>query len=174
MKIRSIKTNNHKKAFEVRTYKDTYDFPYAKLDLRPTSDSKIEAVYIDSDLGDEAFTYVLMSGEEDSIHIDRVLEYNQDPAYMRDLLLYKLTIETKKLVKASDLSKREISRRLGTSATQLYRLLDEENYRKSIDQVFKLLSILDCRIDFQVGTPTEKKAQAVSEAKPTLELVMVG
>ncbi len=172
MKILSIKTNNHKKAFEVRTYKDTYDFPFAKLDLQPTGDNKIADYYIDADLGNEAFTYVLTSGEEDSIHIDRVLEYNQDPAYMRELILYQLTIETKKLVKASKLSKRELSRRLGTSATQLYRILDEENYRKSIDQVFGLLSILDCRIEFHAERPAENNAQVAGGAKPTLELVM--
>lgn len=168
MKIRSIKTNNHKKAFEVRTYKNAYDFPFAKLDLQPTVDNKIVEFYVDPELGNEAFTYTLASGDEDSIHIDRVMEYNQDPAYMRNLMLYKLTIETKKLVKASKLSKRELIRRLGTSATQFYRILDEENYGKSIDQVFGLLSILDCRVEIHVEQP--KVIQA--EAKPTLELAV--
>lgn len=166
MKIRSIKTNNHKKAFEIRTYNDAYDFPFAKLDLQPTVDNKIVEFYVDPELGNEAFTYMLASGDEDSIHIDRVLEYNQDPAYMRKLMLYKLTVETQKLVKASKLSKRELIRRLGTSATQFYRILDEENYGKSIDQVFGLLSILDCRVEIRVAQPKVNQA----EARPTLEL----
>lgn len=166
MKIRSIKTNNHKKAFEIRTYNDAYDFPFAKLDLQPTVDNKIVEFYVDPELGNEAFTYMLASGDEDSIHIDRVLEYNQDPAYMRKLMLYKLTVETQKLVKASKLSKRELIRRLGTSATQFYRILDEENYGKSIDQVFGLLSILDCRVEIRVVQPKVNQA----EARPTLEL----
>jgi hypothetical protein len=53
-----------------------------------------------------------------------VLEYNQDPTYLRDLLLYRLTLEAQKRVAESPLSKREIVRSLGTSAAQLYRLLD--------------------------------------------------
>jgi len=150
MKIRSIKANNHKKVFEVRTYKGKYDFPYAKLDTQPSKSDKIVDVFVDPELGEEAFTYTLKSGKEDSIHIDRVLEYNQDPAYMREILLYRLTLETKKLVERSGLSKREMIRRLGTSPAQFYRILDEENYRKSIDQVFKLLSVLDCRIEFHI------------------------
>ena len=69
---------------------------------------------------------------------------------MRDQLLYKLTIEAQKRVDATALSKREIIRRLGTSATQFYRLLDQTNYRKSIDQLLSLLSILGCNVDLIV------------------------
>ncbi|MCH7663088.1 MAG: hypothetical protein IH859_04370, partial [Chloroflexi bacterium] len=160
MKIRKVTANNRKKAFEVRTYNNTYDFPYAKLDIRPSHDDGINNVFVDSELGNEAFTYTLESGREDSIHIDRVLEYNQDPSYMRDLMLYKLTVETKKLVESSALSKREMIRRLGTSPAQFYRILDEENYRKSIDQVFGLLAVLDCRLDFLIEKNTAREENA--------------
>jgi hypothetical protein len=145
-----VTANNHKKAFEVRTYKGRFDLPYSSLDTRPSSNNRVCDVVVDAELGNEAFTYSLESGEEDSIHIDRVLEYNKDPAYMRDLLLYKLTLEAQDQVKKSQLSKRELIRRLGTSPAQLYRILDEENYRKSIDQVIGLLSVLDCQVDFSV------------------------
>ena len=150
MKIRKVIANNRKKAFEVRTYKGNYDLPYASLDTQPSSSNRVRDVAVDPELGNEAFTYSLESGEEDSIHIDRVLEYNKDPAYLRDLLLYKLTLEAQKQVEKSPLSKRELIRRLNTSPAQLYRILDEENYRKSIDQVLGLLAVLDCRVEFSV------------------------
>ena len=44
----------------------------------------------------------------------------------------------------------EIIRRLGTSATQFYRLLDQTNYSKSIKQMVTLLAILDCEVDLVV------------------------
>lgn len=163
MKIRSVNANNHKKAFTVRTYKGVYEFPYAKLDMRPTNSNPLVNVYVDDELGDEAFTYTLSSGDEDTIHIDRVLEYNRDPSYMRDMLLYKLTIEAKKLVNDSELSVRMISDRLGTSATQFYRLLNEENNRKSMDQMINLLSVLDCAVELRVERP-KKKADSVQLA----------
>ena len=50
-----------------------------------------------------------------------------------------MTLEAQTRVAASPLSKREIVRRLGTSAAQLYRLLDQTNYRKSVDQLLALL-----------------------------------
>jgi len=153
MKIRSIKANNHKKVFEVRTYKGAYEYPYAKLDLRPTNANPLADFYVDDELGDEAFTYTLASGDEDTIHIDRVLEHNRDPAYMRDLLIYQLTIEAKKRVDESGMSVRNISRMLGTSATQYYRLLDEDNYRKSMDQMVNLLAVLGCTVDVNVSEP---------------------
>jgi hypothetical protein len=86
---------------------------------------------------------------------------------LRDLLLYKLTLEAKKLVDASPLGIRELSRRLGTSPTQLYRVLDEENNRKSLDRVFDLLSVLQCRIDIRSKVNRESRS-----AKPALELIV--
>jgi hypothetical protein len=91
-----------------------------------------------------------MSGIESSVHIEQVLEYNQDPSYMRDLLLYKLTIEAQKRVATSSLSKREIIRRLGTSPAQFYRLLDSTDYRKSIDRILLLLHVLDCDVELVI------------------------
>ena len=114
----------------------------------------IATVLVDRELGGEGFTYVLESGKEGAVHSEQVLEYNQDPHYMRDALLYKLTIEAQKRVKASSLSKREIIRRLGTSATQFYRLLDQTNYSKSVDQLLSLLHVLDCDVDLLVRTKT--------------------
>jgi len=153
MKIRSIKANNHKKVFEARTYKGAYEYPFAKLDLRPTNANPLADFYVDDELGGEAFTYTLASGDEDTIHIDRVLEHSRDPAYMRDLLLYKLTVEAKKRVDESGLSVRSISKMLGTSPTQYYRLLDEDNYRKSMDQMMNLFAVLGCTVDLSVGEP---------------------
>jgi hypothetical protein len=169
MKIRSLKMNNHKKAFELSTYKDRYEYPYAMLDTQPTDEDRIVNAYIDPDLGNEAITYELTSGAEDTIHIDRILEYNRDPSYMRDLLLYKLTIEAKKLVESSPVGIRELGRRLGTSPTQIYRLLDEENTRKSLDRVFELLSVLQCRIDIR---SINSQASGTKTGKPTLQLTV--
>ena len=150
MKIRSVAHNNRKKAFEVKTSRKTFQLPYSKIDPQPSVADPIIRVFVDKELGREGFTYVLDSGKEGTVHIEQVLEYNQDPSYLRDALLYKLTVEAQRRVKASPLSKREIIRRLGTSATQFYRLLDQKNYQKSVDQLLSLLHVLDCDVDLLV------------------------
>ncbi|MFA5844921.1 MAG: hypothetical protein WC971_08860 [Coriobacteriia bacterium] len=150
MKIRSVRLNNRKHAFEVGTWRDQFLFPYAKADPTPTAADPPVEVSVDDELGREGFTYRLASGLEGSVHVEQVLEYNQDPSYMRDLLLYRLTIEAEKRVEKSPLSKREIIRRLGTSPAQFYRLLDPTNYRKSVDKVLFLLHVLDCDVDLVV------------------------
>jgi predicted XRE-type DNA-binding protein len=150
MKIRSVTHNNRKKAFQVKTSKKLFQLPYSRVDPQPEAADPIARVFVDKELGDEGFTYVLESGKEGTVHSEQVLEYNQDPRYLRDSLLYKLTIEAQKRVEASALSKREIIRRLGTSATQFYRLLDQTNSRKSVDQLLSLLHVLDCDIELLV------------------------
>ncbi len=152
MKIRSVKANNRRKAFEVTAAKKRLMFPFSQLDVPPTPDDPIANVYVDRELGGEGFTYVLRSGREGTVHIEDVLEYNQDPDHLRDLLLYRLTLEAQKRIAATRLAKREIIRRLGTSPTQLYRLLDQTNYRKSVDQMLRLLQVLDCDVQLVVRT----------------------
>ena len=154
MKIRRVSINNRKKGFEVRTSRRAFAYPYAKLDVRPTAEDPIARAFVVAEAGREAFTYVLDSGREGTVHIEQVLEYNKDPAHLRDLLLYKLTLEAQRRVEASPLAKREIIRRLGTSAAQLYRLLDQTNYRKSIDPMLSLLQALDCEVDLVIRAKT--------------------
>src|ERR1700756_468681 len=150
MKIRSVSFNNKRKIFEINTASKKYVFPYIKCALVPTSDNPIRRVYVDKEIGSEGFTYELASGDIGTIHAEQALEYNSDPNYLRDQLLYKLTLEAQKRVAESPLSRREIIRRLGTSATQFYRLLDQTNYKKSIDQLLLLLHVLDCSVELKV------------------------
>ena len=154
MKIRAVKHNNRKKTFEIRTSTKTLVLPFSQGDPTPTVEDPVRESFVDEEAGREGFTYVLDSGRSGTVHVEQVLEYNQDPSYLRNLLLYRLTIEAQKRATASPLSKREIMRRLGTSAAQLYRLLDQTNYRKSVDQVLALLQVLNCEVDLVVRTKT--------------------
>lgn len=150
MKIRSVRANNHKHAFEVSTSSRSLPYPYARCEPRPTTATPVIAVFVDGELAREAFTYILASGEQGSVHIEQALEYHRDPGYLRDLLLYKLTVEAQKRTGTCGLSRREIIRRLGTSPAQFYRLLDASNRRKSVDKMLLLLHALDCEVDLVV------------------------
>jgi len=147
VKIASVAANNRKRAFEVVTRRGQWLFPYSKAEPSPTPSDPLVELYIDPELGREGFTYVLASGAEGSVHIDHVLDYNEEPGYMRDLLLYNLTVEALDRIETSPLSKREIIRRLGTSPAQFYRLIDPTNYRKSVDKLLSLLQVLDCEVE---------------------------
>jgi len=151
MKIRSVTSNNRKNEFSVINRSGVeYPFPYSEADPRPNGDDRIVEIFVDKELGNEAFTYMLESGEEGSIHIEQVLEYNEDPKYLADLLTYKLSLEARKCIESSELSRRQVAKRLKTSVPQLYRLLDPANTRKSMKQLVALLHILDCDVDLVV------------------------
>ena len=158
MKIRAVAFNNRKKSFEVVTGSEPLVFPYVKADPAPAPGDQVTQVRVDDELAREAFVFTVDSGHETTVHIEQVLEYNKDPAYLRDLLLYKLTLAAQRRVIATALSKREIIRRLGTSPAQLYRLLDQTNYRKSVDQVLHLLNVLECDVDVIVRDQPRKAA----------------
>jgi hypothetical protein len=154
VKIRSVAANVRRKVFEVVVSGKRYAFPYAKCNPRPTPSAVVVEVSSDPELGREAFTYRLSTGAEGSVHVEQVLDYNKDPSYLRDLLLYQLTLAAQQRVADTQLSKREIVRRLGTSPAQLYRLLDQTNYAKTVDQLLRLLGVLDCDVELIVRAKT--------------------
>jgi hypothetical protein len=146
-----VTANNRKNEFTVVTYSGVeYSWPYSVTDPRPGRDDRIKDVYVDCELGREAFTYTLESGVEATVHIEQVLEYNQDPGYLAELLVYRLSLEAKGRVEESALSCRQIAKRLHTSLPQLYRLLDPSNTGKSMTQLVTLLHILGCDVDLVV------------------------
>ncbi len=158
MKIKKVVPNNRKKAFEVYTRGKSFVFPYAVVRPTPTTADKVVDAGVDEEMGKEGFVYRLESGEEGAVHVDHVLEYNKDPSYMADMLLYKLTLWAQEATRKSGLSTRELIRRLGTSPAQFYRLLDQTNYRKSIRQLLTLLHILNCEVDVVLKRPRGVRA----------------
>lgn len=158
MKITAVQPNNRKHRFEVTADGDTYVFPYAKADPSPTSTDELVEAGPDPELGDEAFTYRLASGVEGSIHIDAVLEYNEDPSTMADLTMYRLTLQARERYEESGLSAREVARALHTSTSQLYRLLDPTNCTKSLHQLLALLNHLGYDVELALTKRTPRAA----------------
>lgn len=144
MKIKKVIANNRKKAFEITTAKGQYEYPYSRLKLSPSERDPVQTVFSDPEIGNTGFTYKLISGQEDTVLLDQVLEYAKDPEYVRRSMLFEMTIQAQNRIKELGISKREVIRRMGTTPTQFYRLLDQKNTRKTIDQMVRLLNALDC------------------------------
>lgn len=124
--------------------------PIPSLCLSPSPGNGIKDAYVDKELGQRCVTFMLKDGQEDSVPIEAFWEYNRDPDYMRDIELYKLTTKAILLVKASNLSKRFICRQMGTSLSQLSRLLDPKN-QKTIDQMLRLITVLGADFEIKVA-----------------------
>ena len=150
MIIQDVKANNRQHCFQIKTRRGEFSFPFIKLKLVPSSTNRIKDVYVDREAGKQAITYVLQSGDEDTVHMDDFLYYNRDPDYVRDVTLYNLTVKVVDLLQHSKLPKRELARKLKTSPAQVYRLLDPTNYRKTTDQMVRLLACLDYTVDVRV------------------------
>jgi hypothetical protein len=149
--IDAVRPNNHRRAFDLELSDERrLSFPYARLKPMPTSSNRVCEARPDPELGREAITYSLENGSTGDLHLDSILHYNSDPDYLRDLLVYRLTLEVEERVRSSGLSKRELVRRLGTSASQLYLLLDSANYGKTLDQLVRLLYILGYEVEFDI------------------------
>jgi len=150
MKILDVQVNNRKKAFELETKRGNFLFPFAELEVKPSSKDPVLSVDVDAEIGAEGFSYSLKSGQGDTVLLDQVLSYNADPNYLSEQHLYQLTIKARELADTSDLSVREICRLLKTSASQYYRLLDPTNYKKSIGQMIALIHVLGSEVELTV------------------------
>lgn len=150
MKLQSVKANRRRRRFEVATRRGSFELPYALVRPTPSAEDPVIEAFVDPELGREGFTYRLQSGAEGAVHGESVLEYAQDPAYLAELALYRLTTEAKTRFETSGLSVRDVAGRLQTSPTQLYRLLNPTNYAKSARQLLTLLCALGCDVDVEV------------------------
>ena len=77
---------------------------------------------------------------------------------MYELVLYDLTLKVRDRVEQSQLGRRELARRLGTSSSQLSRLLDPANTQKSMRNLISILYILDCEVDILLKDRTAHAA----------------
>lgn len=146
MKIKSVTLNKKKQVISIDTKKGEFDLPFAKLHKPYSSSNQIKEIYVDTELGREAITYELQNGELDSVHLDIFLDYSKDPDFLKMLFLFELTIKAQEALKESKLSKNEVCRRLKTSASQLARLLDQTNHKKSVDKMLELLAVLGVNV----------------------------
>jgi predicted XRE-type DNA-binding protein len=147
--IKDVEANHRRKRITITTKKGDLFLPFNKLRLIPVNDNKVVDIYVDPELAKRAITYVLEDGTEDSIHLDAFLEFHNDPDFTKNTHLHKLTVKANEAFKDSGLSKTDVSTLLGTSRSQLDRLLDTANYKKSIDDVIRLLDVLGYEMEIE-------------------------
>jgi hypothetical protein len=151
MKIKRVLAHPKKSAFIVQVAKRSYEVPYSTLDVTPSLKDPVVSVCVDKDLGGLGFSYTLQSGKADTMLLEQVLEMHHDPEVARKRALYDLTCLAQDITRRSKLSKRAIARRLGCTPTNLYRLLDQTFYGKTIDQMVKLLSVLGVELTWRAS-----------------------
>lgn len=93
MRIQSVAANRHKRVFELAAEGSKFTYPFATCVPQPSPSDPLKTVVVDDELGREAFTYVLTSGHEGTVHIEQVLDYSEDPEYLRSMLVYRLALE---------------------------------------------------------------------------------
>jgi hypothetical protein len=147
--IQSIQLNYRRKAFSIKFQDRRLHYPFAMVHPRPSTKDRVAEMRYETS-HHEAFRYVLRSGKEGRVLAKDVLDYHRPPTSLRDGILYTLTIAALEHLETNAVSKREMIRRLRTSPTQFYRLLDPENFHKSVDGVLGILQILDCEVDVNV------------------------
>jgi hypothetical protein len=150
-KVTQVRAHNRRRVFELALgRRGRFVFPYAVCDPVPGPEDRIEEVWIDPEVGREGFTYMLRSGAESTVLADHVLHYNDDPAYVAARLAHELSLEASRRWEECGLSVREVARRLGTSPSQIYRLLDPAVQDKGLGKLMGLLHVLGAKVDVTV------------------------
>ena len=144
MKITTVVANARKRCFIVTIKGRAYEFPYS------STNNPVVQLSPDADAGNEAFSYKLKNGKRDTILAEQILLLNQDPEIVRKELLYTLTCQAQDLIKNRGLSKRSVARLLAIQPAQLYRLLDQTFYGKTIDQMVRLFSALGEQVEIKI------------------------
>ena len=139
-KFKKVGFDNKKRVFHLEyTTGLKIDCPYSALCIR---DKVIEAGP-DPEVGRHSFYFTLNNGKTDYVPYDQPLHIVQNPEYVRENTLYEMTALLNRLIKESKVPKRELARRLGTSLSQLARLLDTTNYKKELSRLIEIAAMLN-------------------------------
>ena len=148
-KIDSVTVNRRRKGFEFRVGSEVLFYAFSQADPPPSAQDPVQWVKVYDVLGGQV-QYMLASGRVGIVDFEDVLYHNRDPDHHRRVLLNQLTMEARNCVWSCPRSKKEIMGRLGTSASQLSRLRDPRNERKTLDRMVTLLYVLGYELDVTV------------------------
>ncbi len=139
-KFRKVGYDNKKKVFHLEyTSGLKIECPYSALGIR----RKVIEAAPDTEVGQHSFYFVLNNGKKDFVPFDQPLHILQNPEYVKQQTLYEVTKQLNEFIKQGKVSKRELARRLGTSLSQLSRLLDTTNYKKELSRLIELAAMLN-------------------------------
>jgi hypothetical protein len=139
-KFKKVTFDNKKRSFHLEyTSGLKIDCPYSALGIH----EKVADAAPDSEVGDHSFYFVLESGKKDYVPYDQPLHIVQNPEYMKQQTLYEMTKAINEFIRKGKVSKRELARRLGTSMSQLTRLLDTTNYKKELSRLIEIAAMLN-------------------------------
>ncbi len=145
-KFKKVEFDNKKRVFHLAyTSGLKLDCPYFSLGIR----GKVLEAAPDAEVGGHSFYFVLEDGRKDYVPFDQPLHILQNPEYVKERTLYEMTKSLNEFIKAEKASKRELARRLGTSMSQLARLLDTANYKKELSRLIELAALLNYELKWE-------------------------
>lgn len=145
-RFKKVEYDNKKKLFRLEyTSGLNLECPYSALGIR----WKVLEAAPDEASGRHSFYFLLDNGEKDFVPFDQPLHIAQNPEYVRQRTLYEMTKQLNEFIEKAKIPKRELCRRLGTSLSQLSRLLDTTNYKKELSRLIELAAILNYEFKWQ-------------------------
>lgn len=147
MKVTSVKIDSRKRELLITAGRKEFRYPLAFV----SSGDVVVAAAGDEETGNEAITCVMASGQTLTIHLDEIRAQLGDADYLRQQMLYDMTLQAQKSVREKRVAKRALCRMLQTSPAQVYRLLDQTCYSKTVDQMLRLLQALGCEVKLEIS-----------------------
>lgn len=145
-KFQKVEFNNKKRVFILHyTSGLTVECPYSSLNIK----KKVIEAAPDKEVNSHSFYFVLENHKKDFVPYDQPLHIVQHPEYMRREILFYITRDVKKFIDRSNISKREVARRLKTSVSQLSRLLDPTNYNKNLTKLLEIANLLNYEFEWK-------------------------
>jgi len=139
-KFKKAEFDNRKRVFHLEyTSGLKIECPYSALGIH----GKVIESAPDTEAGHHSFYFILENNKKEFVPFDQPLYITQNPEYVKQHTLYEVTKQLNEFIERGKVSKRELARRLGTSLSQLARLLDSSNYKKELSRLIELAAILD-------------------------------
>lgn len=126
--------------------------PAKRMDPRPTARNPIVGADWDPDIGHNGVAYRLRNGRVGMVVWDQALDANSDPEYVATMQVHRARASAVMLLRkhTEGMSVRQIAKRLGTSTSQVQRMLAGEP-KASLDAIIRALGLLGVEVEVRAA-----------------------
>jgi hypothetical protein len=146
-RIRAVRFDNRRRKLALDYSSGrTLEVHYGHLGIT----QKVSAAWVDKETRGRAIGIRLEDGSEEHMPYDQPLALARDPEYQLRTHIERVLAHIRQVLVEKRISKRYLAEQLGTSDTQIQRLLDPSILNKNLEQLYRVALLLGLDLEWRI------------------------
>ena len=146
-KIRGARFDNRKRTLAITyTSGKSVEVHYGQLGIR----KKVAQVWVDKETRGRSVGIRLLDGTEETMPYDQPLALVKDPEYLLRCQMERVVARIREVLARKRIAKRYVAAQLGTSDSQIQRLLNPDILHKNLEQLYRIATLAGLEFKWKI------------------------